>query len=96
MDLTNEDLLVLEEQAKKATPGPWSSGYKDFIYAEIGYEVCRVHVNHPMWEDQQYSNRQYIAAANPAVVLALINKVRELEQKNLKLVERVKLLVESF
>lgn len=68
MNLTNEDLLVLEERAKKATKGPWR------------YEVCQVLAHHPQNEEQQCYNRQYITAATPAVVLALIDKVRELEQ----------------
>lgn len=85
MNLNKENIDALEEAAKKATPGPWEGFSGGFVESSEGYEVCQVLAHHPQNEKKQGYNRKYIAAANPAVVLALINKVRELEQKNLRL-----------
>lgn len=74
MNLTKEDIDALEDAAKKATPGPWcvqhpNAGVRGFEVADrTGLEQICADLTEPL--------ARYIAAANPAVVLALINKVR--------------------
>jgi hypothetical protein len=83
------DLDVLEALARAATPGPWEaddpndtlvaaidrSGAYDYVAsADIeGFAVTDKTV------DQMKSNAAFIAAANPAEILVLIDRVRKAE-----------------
>ena len=80
MNLTKEDIDALEDAAKKATPGPWCVQHPNA--GVRGLEVADRTGLEQICADLTEPRARYIAAANPAVVLALINKVRELEQLN--------------
>ncbi|KQI93687.1 ead/Ea22-like family protein [Escherichia coli] len=90
---------VLREKAEKATRGEWSLEYGEnrfdgddaLIHREAaGYiPICRIEGAHPEsgfdedFQMEQQANAEFIAAANPATVLALLNE-RERNQQYIK------------
>ncbi|HDB9253817.1 TPA: ead/Ea22-like family protein [Escherichia coli] len=90
---------ALREKAEKATCGVWSLEYGEgrfdgddaLIHREVaGYiPICRIEGAHPesrFYEDfqmEQQANAEFIAAANPATVLALLDE-RERNQQYIK------------
>lgn len=93
------DYQALREKAEKATCGVWSLEYGEgrfdgddaLIHREVaGYiPICRIEGAHPesrFYEDfqmEQQANAEFIAAANPATVLALLDE-RERNQQYIK------------
>ncbi|HDX3481993.1 TPA: ead/Ea22-like family protein [Escherichia coli] len=93
------DYQALREKAEKATCGVWSLEYGEgrfdgddaLIHREVaGYiPICRIEGAHPesrFYEDfqmEQQANAEFIAAANPATVLALLDE-RERSQQYIK------------
>lgn len=93
------DYQVLREKAEKATCGEWSLEYGDgrfdgddaLIHREAaGYiPICRIEGAHPEsgfdedFQIEQQANAEFIAAANPATVLALLDE-RERNQQYIK------------
>ncbi|HAI1359174.1 ead/Ea22-like family protein [Escherichia coli] len=93
------DYQALREAAEKATCGEWSLEYGKgrfdgddaLIHREVaGYiPICRIEGAHPesrFYEDfqmEQQANAEFIAAANPATVLALLDE-RERNQQYIK------------
>lgn len=93
------DYQALREKAEKATCGVWSLEYGEgrfdgddaLIHREVaGYiPICRIEGAHPesrFYEDfqiEQQANAEFIAAASPATVLALLDE-RERNQKYIK------------
>ncbi|AMB54334.1 hypothetical protein AWB62_11410 [Escherichia coli] len=93
---------VLREKAEKATRGEWSLEYGEnrfdgddaLIHREAaGYiPICRIEGAHPEsgfdedFQMEQQANAEFIAAANPATVLALLDEnerlCRELIARN--------------
>lgn len=89
------DYQALREKAEKATCGVWSLEYGEgrfdgddaLIHREVvGYlPICRIEGAHPEsgfdedFQMEQQANAEFIAAANPATVLALLD---ELEAKD--------------
>ncbi|HBD4047993.1 TPA: ead/Ea22-like family protein [Escherichia coli] len=87
---------ALREAAEKATCGEWSLEYGDgrfdgddaLIHREVaGYiPICRIEGAHPesrFYEDfqmEQQANAEFIAAANPATVLALLDELERKQQ----------------
>ncbi|WP_224119564.1 ead/Ea22-like family protein [Escherichia coli] len=84
------DYQVLREKAEKATCGEWSLEYGEsrfdgddaLIHREVaGYiPICRIEGAHPEsgfdedFQMEQQANTEFIAAANPATVLALLGE----------------------
>ena len=93
------DYQALREKAEKATCGVWSLEYGDgrfdgddaLIHREVaGYiPICRIEGAHPEsgfdedFQMEQQANAEFIAAANPATVLALLDE-RERNQQYIK------------
>ncbi|EOY4646397.1 ead/Ea22-like family protein [Escherichia coli] len=93
------DYQALRAKAEKATCGEWSLEYGDgrfdgddaLIHREVaGYiPICRIEGAHPesrFYEDfqmEQQANAEFIATANPATVLALLDE-RERNQQYIK------------
>lgn len=93
------DYQALREKAEKATCGVWSLEYGDgrfdgddaLIHREAaGYlPICRIEGAHPEsgfdedFQMEQQANAEFIAAANPATVLALLDE-RERNQQYIK------------
>ncbi|EFD0840100.1 TPA: ead/Ea22-like family protein [Escherichia coli] len=94
------DHQALREAAEKATCGEWSLEYGEgrfdgddaLIHREVaGYiPICRIEGAHPEsgfdedFQMEQQANAEFIAAANPATVLALLDE-RERNQQYIKL-----------
>ncbi|EIL1553603.1 ead/Ea22-like family protein [Escherichia coli] len=94
------DYQALREAAEKATCGVWSLEYGEerfdagdaLIHREVvGYlPICRIEGAHPEsgfdedFQMEQQANAEFIAAANPATVLALLD---ELEAANKRIAE---------
>ena len=90
------DYHALREKAEKATCGEWSLEYGEgrfdgddaLIHREAaGYiPICRIEGAHPesrFYEDfqmEQQANAEFIAAANPATVLALLDELERNQQ----------------
>ncbi|HCN9197252.1 TPA: ead/Ea22-like family protein [Escherichia coli] len=90
---------ALREKAEKATCGVWSLEYGEerfdagdaLIHREVvGYlPICRIEGAHPEsgfdedFQIEQQANAEFIAAANPATVLALLDE-RERNQQYIK------------
>lgn len=93
------DYQALREAAEKATSGVWSLEYGDgrfdgddaLIHREAaGYiPICRIEGAHPEsgfdedFQMEQQANAEFIAAASPATVLALLDE-RERNQQYIK------------
>ncbi|HGG1687063.1 TPA: ead/Ea22-like family protein [Escherichia coli] len=98
--MTKINYQALREAAEKATCGEWSLEYGEsrfdagdaLIHREVvGYlPICRIEGAHPesgFDEDlqmEQQANSEFIAAANPATVLALLDE-RERNQQYIRL-----------
>ena len=87
MNLDPESLARLRELARAATPGPW---YGDVTPPGPSGSVARneaivtadrMHVAHRGFQKsaQWWRDAQYIAAANPAIVLTIIARLRAAE-----------------
>lgn len=81
--MTNPD--ELERLARAATPGPWQNGFDDLEGVvslgakDDGNVVCLppasfMELSQVRWDD----NAAFIAAANPATILALLSANREM------------------
>ncbi|EMQ9339214.1 TPA: ead/Ea22-like family protein [Escherichia coli] len=93
------DYQVLRAKAEKATCGVWSLEYGEgrfdgddaLIHREVaGYiPICRIEGAHPEsgfdedFQTEQQANAEFIATANPATVLALLDE-RERNQQYIK------------
>ncbi|EKR4891529.1 ead/Ea22-like family protein [Escherichia coli] len=109
------DYQALRAKAEKATCGEWSLEYGDgrfdgddaLIHREAaGYiPICRIEGAHPEsgfdedFQMEQQANAEFIAAANPATVLALLGeletakkRIAELEEREILLPERSSML----
>lgn len=87
IEITPELLADLKARAGKATPGPWvefglESGNGNSSYTvgteKPGLDICRL--NSQLYCKNCLCNAAYIAAASPAVVLALIEEIERLEE----------------
>ncbi len=90
------DYQVLRAKAEKATCGEWSLEYGEerfdagdaLIHREVvGYlPICRIEGAHPEggfdedFQMEQQANAEFIAAANPATVLALLDELERKQQ----------------
>lgn len=72
IEITPELLADLTAKAEKATPGPWEQ-HEHYPFAIIDYvlnTICEIGKG-SVYQDCE-ANAEYIAAANPSVILALI------------------------
>ncbi|MDW2528655.1 ead/Ea22-like family protein [Escherichia coli] len=91
------DYQALREAAEKATCGVWSLEYGEerfdagdaLIHREVvGYlPICRIEGAHPEsgfdedFQMEQQANAEFIVAANPATVLALLDELEAAEKR---------------
>ncbi|HAI4073451.1 TPA: DUF551 domain-containing protein [Escherichia coli] len=91
------DYQALRAKAEKATCGEWSFEYGDgrfdgddaLIHREVaGYiPICRIEGAHPEsgfdedFQMEQQANAEFIAAANPATVLALLGELEAAKKR---------------
>ncbi|HCN6243183.1 TPA: ead/Ea22-like family protein [Escherichia coli] len=99
------DYQALRAKAEKATCGVWSLEYGEsrfdgddaLIHREVaGYiPICRIEGAHPEsgfdedFQMEQQANAEFIAAANPATVLALLDEINALEETRINDVCRI-------
>ncbi|HBA9709191.1 TPA: ead/Ea22-like family protein [Escherichia coli] len=95
--MSNIDYQALREKAEKATCGVWSLEYGEerfdagdaLIHREVvGYlPICRIEGAHPEsgfdedFQIEQQANAEFIAAANPATVLALLDELETAKKR---------------
>ncbi|WP_414142522.1 ead/Ea22-like family protein, partial [Escherichia albertii] len=91
------DYQALREKAEKATCGVWSLEYGEsrfncddaLIHRDVvGYlPICRIEGTHPEsgfdedFQMEQQANAEFIAAANPATVLALLDELETAKKR---------------
>ena len=91
--MSNIDKRGLREAAEKATKGRWAVEFDDEIYSTDG-------VNHEqiamVFSENEARDAAFIAAANPATVLALLDeleaaekRIAELEARNLTIPDEI-------
>ena len=86
--LTPEQLDALRVKAEAATPGPWAGGRHDMFSILDGYKSKYIYAGRdivavsPGWdkkgEAQVIADAVFIAAANPATVLRLLDVINTL------------------
>ena len=81
------DLDKLEELARAATPDEWTRGPFGAIYCMAGYAVASGSVNGTSCRNYS-ADEEFIAAANPAAVLALIEACRHFKRHSEEALER--------
>ena len=95
--MSNIDYQALREKAEKATCGVWPLEYGEgrfdagdaLIHREVvGYlPICRIEGAHPEsgfdedFQMEQQANAEFIAAANPATVLALLGELETAKKR---------------
>lgn len=76
--MSNIDIRALREAAEKATKGEWAVEFDDEIYSTDG-------VNHEqiamVFSENEVRDAAFIAAANPATVLALLDELEAAEKR---------------
>ena len=81
-ELTPEVLADLRAKAEKATPGPWPENYVWGAVRHIDRNVDRSlfcdDADGAMFSWDRDTDGYYIAAANPATVLALLDEIERL------------------
>ena len=77
--MTSASRSSLREFAEKATPGPWLTN--------VYFECVQTHNTHELSAvcyrgrcDKSEANLDYIAAANPATILAMLDRLDKLEK----------------
>lgn len=86
--VTDELLEELEQLAGKATPGPWEFAEREqYDYGSYwliqtkaekdGWELAEIRMDVPYNE----GNAAFMACANPATILALLNHIRTMQQE---------------
>jgi hypothetical protein len=91
-DPTAGRLAELERLARAATPGPWEAEHRchgrtaaDDEAGGLGLEVRGPEPATDRGQFARGADAAFIAAAHPGTVLALVERVRELEAENARL-----------
>lgn len=78
----NIDKRALREVAEKATKGPWEMEQENIWFTdEDGYTKHLAYVEQGDDVDDNHYNTAYIAAANPATMLALLDENIQLQRE---------------
>ena len=67
--MTNEQIQALKAAAESTTPGEWAIQFGDEIYASDGVNHDQIAM---LFSDNSARDAEFIAAANPSVVLSLL------------------------
>ncbi|HCR1905257.1 TPA: ead/Ea22-like family protein [Enterobacter asburiae] len=88
--MSNIDKIALREAAEKATPDDWKYSTFDCAITDDTSSLAIVRMDSGHLNDEQSAlNGAFIAAANPATVLALLD---ELEAKDKRIAEQVEII----
>lgn len=85
VSLTSEVLADLRKKAEAATQGEWhlngkECGAPETVESPVGPIACTDLSNDRLGRQQERQNADHIAAANPAVVIALLDRIETLEK----------------
>ncbi|MFC6121756.1 ead/Ea22-like family protein [Citrobacter bitternis] len=69
MTINSEQIQALKAAAESATPGEWAIQFGDEIYASDGVNHDQIAM---LFSDNSARDAEFIAAANPSVVLSLL------------------------
>ncbi|MBT1883663.1 ead/Ea22-like family protein [Enterobacter mori] len=85
--MSNIDKQALREAAEKATPGDWKYSTFDCAITDDTSSLAIVRMDSGHLNDEQSAlNGAFIAAANPATVLAQLDELEAAEKRNTELV----------
>lgn len=79
--ITDDHLAEIEALAREATPGPWGFSGTDVAPTRNDQGTIYVEIWKRVAEDLCPADARFIASANPATILAMIARIRELESK---------------
>lgn len=81
--MSNIDKQALRNLALRATPGPWTMEHENIWYCENGYTKHLAYFcqGDDVDDSQDDANTRYVAAADPATVLALLDEVEAKEEQ---------------
>lgn len=82
VSITDDLLAELEQLAGKATPGRWCTDGMNWVCAQDSDQLNNGFVLAICEGPDELKNVEYIARANPATILALLQHVRELRVDN--------------
>jgi len=76
--MTDEQVAALRAAAEKATPGPWRA--RSTIYDHMIAGIAAKGAIAEIWNGERgMEDARYIAAANPAAVLSLLDRLARVE-----------------
>lgn len=91
--MSNIDKRALREAAEKATKGQWAVEFDDEVYSTDGVNNEQIAM---VFSENEVRDAAFIAAANPATVLALLDeleaaakRIAELEARTVTLPENI-------
>lgn len=71
----------LRELAEKATPGPWKKqGPNTIVGEKASCEALRKYIGNTFLDGNWSADAEYIAAANPAKIIELLDRVEKAEK----------------
>lgn len=82
--MSNIDKRALREAAEKATPGPWEMEQENIWFTDAeGYTKHLIYVQQgdDVDDKQDHYNTAFIAEANPATILALLDELEAAERE---------------
>ena len=80
--MSNIDKRGLREVAEKATKGRWAVEFDDEIYSTDGLNHEQIAM---VFSENEARDAAFIAAANPATVLALLDELESKDRRNAEL-----------
>ncbi|HEC5265482.1 TPA: ead/Ea22-like family protein [Escherichia coli] len=80
--MSNIDKRALREAAEKATKGEWAVEFDDEVYATDGVNNEQIAM---VFSENEARDAAFIATANPATVLTLLDELEAKDRKILKL-----------
>lgn len=78
--ITDDQLAAIEALALEATPGPWGRAGTDVAPTRNDQGTIYVELWKRVAEALSPADAEFIATANPATILAMIERIRELEK----------------
>lgn len=88
--MSNIDKQALRTAAENATPGEWCTDDYHGVIADAGLNA-NYYIASCSGPDNRH-NKRFIAAANPATVLALLDELEAAEKRNAELMEKQRLI----
>ncbi|MEP8905867.1 ead/Ea22-like family protein [Enterobacter hormaechei] len=76
--MSNIDKRALREAAEKATKGQWAVEFDDEVYSTDGVNNEQIAM---VFSENEVRDAAFIAAANPATVLALLDELEAAESR---------------